>query len=93
MADYVLSYSGAQVEEKLGTTFESKSAVSGGTDISLVTTGEKYAWNTKAPTSSPAFSGVPTAPTATAGTSTTQIATTEFVMDVVGDIATVLASV
>ena len=33
----------------------------------------------KAPLSSPTFTGVPAAPTATAGTSTTQIATTEFV--------------
>lgn len=29
------------------TTYESKSAVSGGTDVSLVTTGEKYNWNTR----------------------------------------------
>jgi hypothetical protein len=34
---------------------------------------------TKAPVASPAFSGVPTAPTAAAGTSSTQLATTEFV--------------
>lgn len=33
------------------------------------------------------------APTATSGTSTTQVATTEFVMDIVGDIATILASI
>ncbi|MDN7445878.1 NosD domain-containing protein [Burkholderia multivorans] len=32
-----------------------------------------------APLSSPSFSGTPTAPTATAGTSTTQLATTQFV--------------
>lgn len=30
------------------TTYESKTAVSGGTDVSLVTTGEKYNWNAKA---------------------------------------------
>ena len=30
------------------TTYESKTAVSEGTDVSLVTTGEKYAWNNKA---------------------------------------------
>ena len=30
------------------TTYESKSASSGGTDVSLVTTGEKYTWNNKA---------------------------------------------
>jgi hypothetical protein len=29
------------------TTYESLSASSGGTDVSLVTTGEKYAWNSK----------------------------------------------
>jgi len=29
------------------TTYESKSAASGGTDLSLVTTGEKYTWNSK----------------------------------------------
>ena len=29
------------------TTYSSKSAVSGGTDVSLVTTGEKYTWNNK----------------------------------------------
>ena len=33
----------------------------------------------KAPLATPAFTGVPTAPTAAAGTSTTQLATTEFV--------------
>lgn len=30
------------------TTYESKSASSGGTDVSLVTTGEKYNWDSKA---------------------------------------------
>jgi len=33
------------------TTYENKSAASGGTDVSLVTTGEKYTWNHKADTS------------------------------------------
>lgn len=36
----------AYVEQK-DTTYESKSATSGGTDLSLVTTGEKYTWNNK----------------------------------------------
>lgn len=36
-------------------------------------------FNAKAPISSPAFTGVPTAPTAAANTSTTQLATTAFV--------------
>jgi len=35
----------------------------------------------KAPLASPALTGVPTAPTATAGTSTTQIATTAYVLE------------
>jgi hypothetical protein len=33
------------------TTYESKTAVSGGTDVSLVTTGEKYTWNNAEPDS------------------------------------------
>ena len=37
------------------------------------------ALNLKAPLSSPALTGIPTAPTATVGTNTTQIATTAFV--------------
>lgn len=39
--------------------------------------------NAYAPTVSPAFTGTPTAPTATAGTNTTQIATTAFVQNTV----------
>ena len=38
---------------------------------------------TKAPIASPAFTGIPTAPTAATGTNTTQIATTEFVNNTV----------
>lgn len=34
------------------TTYESKTASSGGSDVSLVTTGEKYTWNNKADSSS-----------------------------------------
>jgi hypothetical protein len=37
------------------------------------------ALNTKAPIASPTFTGIPSAPTAIAGTNTTQLATTEFV--------------
>jgi hypothetical protein len=40
----------------------------------------------KAPLASPALTGTPTAPTATAGTNTTQIATTEFVTGAVSDL-------
>lgn len=41
--------------------------------------------NLKAPLADPAFTGVPTAPTASVGTNTTQIATTEFVVGQVAD--------
>ena len=61
--------------------YESKSAAQNGTDLSLVTTGEKYNWNNKADEFSPSLRGTPTAPTASAGTNNTQIATTEFVMN------------
>jgi hypothetical protein len=38
----------------------------------------------KAPLASPALTGVPTAPTAVAGTNTTQLATTAFVLSQIG---------
>lgn len=57
-----------------------------------VTSDERTSWNdavatvaTKAPTASPALTGVPTAPTAAAGTNDTQIATTAFVAKAVSD--------
>lgn len=40
------------------TTYESKTAASGGTDVSLVTTGEKYTWNSKGTYSKPS-GGIP----------------------------------
>lgn len=40
------------------TTYSSKSATSGGTDVSLVTTGEKYTWNNKGTYSKPS-TGIP----------------------------------
>jgi hypothetical protein len=39
---------------------------------------------------SPALTGIPTAPTAATGTNTTQIATTAFVQNTIGDIETAL---
>lgn len=51
------------------------SSASASTDLAL-----------KAPLASPALTGTPTAPTATAGTNTTQIATTEFVTGAVADL-------
>jgi len=44
-----------------------------------------------APLASPAFTGTPTAPTATSGTNTTQIATTAFVQDAVGSWTTAVS--
>jgi hypothetical protein len=44
-----------------------------------VSTATQTALDLKAPLASPGFTGIPTAPTAVAGTSTTQIATTAFV--------------
>lgn len=41
----------------------------------------------KAPLASPTFTGVPVAPTATLGTSTTQVATTEYVVNALTEIA------
>ncbi len=57
---------------------------SGNSGKYLTTNGSSVSWGTidlssYAPLSSPALTGVPTAPTATAATNTTQIATTEFV--------------
>jgi len=42
----------------------------------------------KAPLASPALTGIPTAPTAAPGTSTTQLATTAFVQNVAGSLGT-----
>ena len=47
-------------------------------------TGLQTALDAKAPLASPALSGSPTAPTATVGTNTTQIATTAFVAAAIG---------
>ena len=45
---FTMNQSGATTIELTDndTTYESKAAASGGTDVSLVTTGEKYTWNT-----------------------------------------------
>jgi len=57
----------------------------GGANTILRSDGTDAAWASLstagiAPVASPTFTGTPAAPTAAAGTSTTQIATTEFVM-------------
>lgn len=51
-----------------------------GTSIGAVTAADIATIPGLAPKDSPAFTGIPTAPTAVSGTATTQLATTEFVM-------------
>ena len=51
-----------------------------------VTSGVQAQLNTKAPTASPSLTGTPKAPTAAAGTNTTQIATTAFVTAAVNNV-------
>ncbi len=50
------------------------------TDIHSAIAGQQAGLDLKAPLDSPALTGVPTAPTATVGTNTTQVATTAFVL-------------
>ena len=52
-------------------------------DLSEILTNQEAAINVKAPLSSPALTGTPTAPTAVDGTNTAQIATTAFVSNAV----------
>ena len=47
VAGTYLSSTYANDEETLNVTLENKTASSGGTDVSLVTTGDKYTWNNK----------------------------------------------
>jgi Major tropism determinant N-terminal domain len=56
-----------------------------------VSTATQTALNLKANIASPTFTGTPSAPTAPIGTSTTQIATTEFVMAIAEDAQFILA--
>lgn len=55
-----------------------------GTEINTELNNIQTAVNTKADSASPALTGTPTAPTAAAGTNTTQIATTAYVYNLVG---------
>jgi hypothetical protein len=61
-----------------GATFTGQ--VKGITPVSAADLTRKDYVDSKAPLASPAFTGTPTAPTATAGTNTTQVATTAFVL-------------
>lgn len=60
-----------------------------GTEIDDEFANIQTAVNSKADIVSPTFTGTPLAPTATAGTNTTQIATTAFVQNVAGSLGTI----
>lgn len=64
----------------VATDTEVTSAVASGVATKANTTDVNTQLAIKSNINSPAFTGVPTAPTATAGTNTTQIATTAFVL-------------
>jgi hypothetical protein len=66
------------LEGEAGSYYLDRTNHTGAQAISTVT-GLQTALDAKAPLASPALTGTPTAPTATAGTNTTQIATTAFV--------------
>lgn len=72
-------------DKTAATTEFVKTAISDKADSSTVTALQTSV-NNKAPLASPALTGTPTAPTATAGTNTTQIATTAFVKTAVSSV-------
>lgn len=57
-----------------------------------VTAAERTAWNGKAPTASPAFTGTPTAPTPAATDNSTKLATTAYVRNNVGTLSGLVTS-
>lgn len=63
-----------------------------GTEINDEFDAIQTAVNSKANTNSPALTGTPTAPTASAGTITTQIATTAFVMNAIHPVGSIYLS-
>lgn len=72
-----------------GTTFESLLATDNGLEaFTKLMNDAMYLNTTKAPLASPALTGTPTAPTATLGTNTTQIATTQFVQSALSNYST-----
>lgn len=67
------------------TTYESKSAASGGTDVSLVTTGEKYTWNNKGTVSSVRVQATSPVQSSTSTAQTSTLNTTISLADAYGD--------
>ena len=75
------------VTSAIQTQIDSKQATITDGDLTIArTTGLQAALDTKAPIAGPTFTGTPAAPTATAGTNTTQLATTEFVKTAVDNL-------
>ncbi len=68
-------------------TSDANKPVSAATQTALDTKASNADLDLKAPLESPTFTGAPLAPTATAGISTTQIATTEFVTDAIATVS------
>lgn len=66
--------------------YESASGLWKNTTIDLSSYATLTDLSAKAPLASPTFTGTPAAPTATAGTNTTQVATTEFVQSAVSTV-------
>lgn len=60
-------------------------------DMAAVGKDIKTQLKAKAPLASPTFTGTPRAPTAAAGTKTTQVATTAFVATAVADLDSLIA--
>lgn len=74
----------------IGTSLHAATHANGGTDRITISQSQVTDLSTelasKVSSDSPAFTGTPTAPTATAGTNTTQLATTAFVETALGSI-------
>ena len=75
------------VTSSIQTQIDSKQATIGDGDLTIArTNGLQTALDLKAPLAEPTFTGTPSAPTATAGTNTTQLATTAFVKTAVDNL-------
>ncbi len=79
--DFTCASGGAcTVTKTNGTAFTALATTAPGTGVATLLAGSSSGTGGPAGTVSPAFTGTPTAPTATVGTNTTQLATTAFVL-------------
>lgn len=91
VANYVLDYTGLQVNTKLtkAESIDNKVTALSSSSTDTEYPSAKAVYDQlilKADLTSPALTGVPTAPTAAVGTDTTQIATTAFVQTAISNI-------